>query len=80
MFKMHILQCQKRQKNYHNGRNHKSTLWMRPPCQKKCVDTVQIRPPPSMPDYTPGCNYDDLYSIVCSRLLLGCFTKLLRVT
>jgi len=31
---MHVLQSHKRQKNCHNGRNHKNTGWTRPPCQK----------------------------------------------
>src|SRR6218665_2605266 len=49
MFKMHILQSQKRQKNCHNGRNHKSTGWTCPPCQKKYVDAVHLRPCPTIP-------------------------------
>ena len=26
-----------------------------------------------------NCNYDDLYSTVSSKLLLGCFTRLLNI-
>ena len=51
VLKMYVLQSHKRQKNCHDGRNHKSTGWTRPPCRKKVCGRRQR--PTTAPLFVP---------------------------